>query len=699
MITVTSAHLAGMRLSPTPRRFSAPHRSALAAALGLALAGPAAATSFSVLSGANLTTGQTLGPAAGELGSIANGGTLSLGGGTTAVTISGNNATLNNFGSVLQTGTGRAVRDNTGVTGLVVNNGSATFTSALMRTSNADVLQMNQAVGGVTLTNFGQIISLNTSAGGNQAIDFNAVSSSANLINNEASGVIRATEADAVRPGVNGQVNNRGLIESITPTASGSDAIDGQNNNGIEIVNFSGGQINGGRNGITGGQASAATSHNARIQNNAGATISGLNGAGLNFDGFNNLQLVTVVNAGLIVGTGITADGDGVDIDGPVHLTNTGTIRSSNAFSAVAAGLAFSEALSVGGGTITNSGLIEGLVALGNTNAVGRGISLVGNDITAGPNTGQREAIYSNALVVNQSGGVIRGDSDSALFAGGLSGSGRTVEIRNEAGAQLRGGGTTSAAVVVASDYGVTIFNAGLIDGSSSGKALALGSGLNTVTIQGGAASVLGSMDGGSGGNNTLRLTPGAGQSFNYGGAVLNFATVSVESGTVRFTGASSYTGTTRIAAGATLVLDGLNRLAAASSLQLQGGRLALLNAAGQSANSFAALSVQGASAIDLGGATLSFATLAGWSPGASLALTGYTGANGYALRFNGNVLGDAGLQQLVAGTTVNSQQALATFDGQFTNITAVPEPSALTLMLVGALALAARARAQRQSR
>jgi len=47
---------------------------------------------------------------------------------------------------------------------------------------------------------------------------------------------------------------------------------------------------------------------------------------------------------------------------------NTGVIRSLNAVDPAGA-TAFSEGVTVGGGTITNSGLIEGLVAPGNTNA------------------------------------------------------------------------------------------------------------------------------------------------------------------------------------------------------------------------------------------------------------------------------------------------------------------------------------------
>ena len=182
-------------------------------------------------------------------------------------------------------------------------------------------------------------------------------------------------------------------------------------------------------------------------------------------------------------------------MDGLVNLTNTGTIHSLNAFSPVASGVAASEGLTVGGGTITNSGTIEGSVAAGNTNAVGRGITLTGNDIRAG---GGRDPIYGDATVTNQAGGLIKGDSDSGIAVVGDVASGHTVTIDNQAGATIQGGGTTAAAIDASKSFdNVTITNAGTIDGSSSGKAIVLSQNSNnTVTISGGAASVLGDMDG-----------------------------------------------------------------------------------------------------------------------------------------------------------------------------------------------------------
>jgi hypothetical protein len=290
------------------------------------------------------------------------------------------------------------------------------------------------------------------------------------------------------------------------------------------------------------------------VTNDDGATIQGDNGSGVNIDGFNANEVVTIVNHGVItgnghdIGDGADHDGDGVDVDGLVHLTNTGTIRSINAFSQPADGLAFSEGVTVGGGTITNSGTIQGSVAAGNTNA-GRGITLSGNDRP----DGGRDPIYGDATVTNQAGGLIQGDSDSGIAVVGANASGHKVTIDNQAGATIKGGGTTTAAIDASNSFDdVTITNAGKIDCSSSGKALTLSQNShNTVTISGGAASVLGDMDGGAGGVNKLNFDIGNGNSFSYTGAVSNFANTEVMSGTTDLSG--SIAGPVTVDAGAQL--------------------------------------------------------------------------------------------------------------------------------------------------
>jgi hypothetical protein len=501
------------------------------------------------------TNAQTLGSGAGQTGTITDTGSLTVGGGTNAVTISGNNATLTNLGTLEQTGTGRAIRDNTGVTGLTITNGSATNSSAVIQAADGDVIQMNKSPASVTLNNYGTMTSLNASAGGSQVVDFNAILSGASTVNNFSGALMQASEADAVRPGVNGVVFNAGTIKSTTTTGSSSDGVDAQNNSGVQITNDTGGLIEGGRHGITGGAVDATVSFTMSVTNNAGATIQGDNGSGINIDGFNANEVVTVVNHGAItgnghdIGDGADHDGDGVDVDGLVHLTNTGTIRSINAFSQPADGPAFSEGMSVGGGTIINSGTIQGSVAPGNTNAVGRGITLTGNDRPGGG----RDPIYGDATVTNQAGGLIQGDSDSGIAVVGANASGHKVTIDNQAGATIKGGGTTAAAIDASNSFDpVTITNAGKIDGSSSGKALVLSQNSNnTITISGGAASVLGDMDGGAGGSNKLNFDIGAGNSFSYTGAVSNFGNTEVMSGATNLSG--SIAGAVTVDAGAQL--------------------------------------------------------------------------------------------------------------------------------------------------
>lgn len=666
---------------PTFALFASSARGVLAAALALTVAS-ASATPFTITG--TTTSGQTLGAGSGQAGAVAAGATLTVSGSTVAVAVTGNNATLNNLGTIAQTGTGRAIRDNTGVANLVVNNGSATNAAAVIRTADGDVIQMNVPAASVTLNNYGALISLNASAGGSQAVDFSAMTG-ANTLNNYAGGIITASEADAVRPGANGVVFNAGTIRSTTGSGSSSDGVDGQNNHGIRIANDSTGVIDGARHGITGGQATSTTDYTMNISNAAGGVIRGSNGAGVNIDGFNGRQTVTVVNAGTIVGNGVTGDGDGVDVDGLVNITNSGIIRSTNAFSAPASGIAYSEGISAGGGTIVNAGTIEGLVAAGNTNAVGRGITLAGNDTT----TGVREGIYGNATVTNQAGGLIRGDSDSAIVAAGAA-SGYTITINNNAGATILGGGALTAAIRTLNDRTV-ITNAGTINGASSGKAIELGSANNSVIIRGGNAVVIGSINGGVGGTNTMVIDAGAGNAFSYGGNLSNFNSVSIASGNVTLTGQSSYVGAT-ILNGGSLSLIGADRIAAASVLVLGGG---LLNVAEiGTGQAFASLSLLDSSTIYYragdGTSALTFGGLGTIVAGKTLTLADLAGGAGTALRFVGNLGSDASFLELM--NSLRGSGAFAfNFDGAFTNITQVPEPGSAALFL-GGLGLVAAA-------
>ncbi len=455
------------------------------------------------------------------------------------------------------------------------------------------------------------------------------------------------------------------------------------------------GLVEGGRHGITGGALDSTVNFTASITNKAGGRIQGDNGSGLNFDGFNARQVVTVVNAGTITGNGITGDGDGVDVDGLVSITNTGVIRSINAFSAVSAGPAFSEGITVGGGTITNSGTIEGLVAAGNINAFGRGIALAGNDIATGPLAGTREGLYGNARIDNDAGGLIGGQNDSAIVVEGAA-SGFTVTINNAATATIRGGSSTAAAVRTGLDNDV-VNNRGTIDGSSSGKAIDLGGGNNALNILGGQAFVVGNIDGGVGGTNLLLINPGGGNRFAYAGSIAHFAVVTIGSGTTVLSGASTYAGRTTIGTDATLVLDGANRLATSSALELNGGTLAIRNAPGVDGQRFAQLALLADSAIDLGGSALTFDRLGHVVDGAMLTITGFLGMSPYAFRLQGDFGTDPEFQALLSRITIDGHAARFRFDGVFTDVAAVPEPATVALFALGLglSGIAARRRTQ----
>jgi hypothetical protein len=641
------------------------------AAVALLVSGAASANPFTISSPS--TTAQTLG--SNESGNVTTGGSLTVGGSTVAVTINGNNASLTNLGSIKQTGTGRVIRDNTGVTGLTITNGSATNSTALMQSADADVIQMNKSPASIVLNNYGVMTSLNASKGGAQVVDFNAILSGSNTINNYSTGIMQSVDADAVRPGVNGVVNNYGQIISTVTTDTGTDGVDAQQNSGVNIHNYSTGTISGARHGITGGAADALTPFTTTITNDAGGLIKGNNGSGVNLDGFNAKQTATVYNSGTILGNGVTGDGDGIDIDGLGTIVNTGIIRSLNAFSSTAP--AQSEGITVGGGTITNSGVIEGLVAAGNANAVGRGITIAGNDITSGPLAGTREAIYGNTVITNQAGGLIRGDSDSGIAVEGPA-SGFTVTINNQAGATVRGGGSTSA-IRTGADAD-TINNAGVIDGSSSGKAIDMGAGNNTLNITGGVASIYGDISGGAGGVNTMTIDPGTANTFAYAGAISNFNTVEVKSGTVTLSGVSSYTGAT-VVSGGTLILDGANRLSANSALQLNGGALKLSNAGGIDAQTFAQLALSADSTIDLAGSSLTFLSLGAVNGSAALTVLDFYAATNYAFRLKGDYSSNAEFLAFIARTTIDGIAATYRFDGTYTDVQPVPLPATLPLI------------------
>lgn len=514
-----------------------------------------------------VTTAQTL--AAGT-GTITATGAISTTGAVTPLTISGTNTVLFNLGTIQNGGTARGVVADG--TGLQLTNGSATNTGALIQAVANDAVRSSNAGTSISLTNYGTILANPGSSTANpqQAIDWNSVTTGANRVDNY--GTIRANGNDAIRPGVNGVIVNYAGAALTSTNLTGntsSDGIDAQTNSGVQVNNA--GTITGGRHGITGGNTAGTGVYAMTITNQAGGTIQASNGAGVNIDGINGNEVVTILNNGTITGNGsalvganTVQDGDAVDVDGLVNLTNNGTIRSVNALGDT------SEGVTVGGGTIINnaSALIEGNVAAGNTiGATGKGVNVLGID-SVNPIT----AMYGNTVITNA--GTIRGQSNSAITVGVINtgvpvnASGFTTTINNLAGGLLEGAGATAPAVQTGPDND-TVNNAGTITALASGIAVDLGGGNNALNVTGGAAAINGNVSGGVGGTNTLTITPGAGNTFRYAGAFSNFTTVSIgnpqtgANGTTNFaggrvvlSGASTYAGTTTVFNGATLVAN-----------------------------------------------------------------------------------------------------------------------------------------------
>jgi len=192
-----------------------------------------------------------------------------------------------------------------------------------------------------------------------------------------------------------------------------------------------------------------------------------------------------------------------------------------------------------------------------------------------------------------------------------------------------------------------------------------MGAGNNTLYVSGGSASILGSINGGVGGLNTMTVEPGAGQSFAYAGTISNFGTVEIKNGHVTFSGVSDYTGATRISGGAILTLAGTNRLSASSALELNGGTLEISGVAGSDAQAFASLSLLDSSTLALNSSKVTFGILG--TVAAGKVFTVLDGTSDYALRFVGDMSANSNFQRLVSETTVNGLAATSRTDGNFT--------------------------------
>ena len=444
----------------------------------------ALANSFDITSGTN-TAAQTLNN--NETGIVAKGASL-VSSGKNAISINGTNVIITNAGTIQDTKAGDRAID----TGFSDGDFNITLDNSGLITSSGDAFRINADTGNgkIVIMNSGTISSTGTGGNNGQALDFNNIVSGTGSISitNAATGVIEAADADAIRPGANTTLNNYGLIESFngTPTSTGNDGIDFQSTAYGTVNNYQGGQIIGARHGITGDLN--------QIINNSGI-ITGNVGSGINLDTTSGTTTVTNTSTGIITGTipanaAAGQDGDGIDVDFLVNITNAGKILAVG----TGTGGELNEALAIGGGTVDNSGLIQS-----DQRAITVDDSNLGN-------------AFGAFNLTNEATGVINGKDGEAIM--------------------------------ITSLFDNTITNKGAISGS-----VTMGAGNDTLNLYTGS-SISGAINGGAG-TDTINLYgthAGTGTLSN----VSNFETLNVKGGTWTLSGTQSFSNGVMIASGAT---------------------------------------------------------------------------------------------------------------------------------------------------
>ena len=319
-------------------------------------------------------TTQTLNP--GQTGKVGASGALITSTTDPSVTINGGSAgtdTLTNSGTIQSTGD-RAINikspKNDSQTIDITNNAGAKILGSMAavgaQNENNDAVHVKGDFtgGSITFTNDGFVVAGDLDSNNNvilasgastsgQALDFDDVVSSLVTIDNKVDGVIAAADSDAIRPGADALINNRGLIEAYdlnSDTTQGNNAISFQDHTSgsATINNFAKGEIIGAHHGITG---------KFGITVNNDGLIQGQLGSGINMDTTSASGTTFVVNHGTIEGNaGGSTDGDGIDVDYLLDLDNYGKVLATGTSTA-----GLSEAITIGGGTINNfdGGLIK----------------------------------------------------------------------------------------------------------------------------------------------------------------------------------------------------------------------------------------------------------------------------------------------------------------------------------------------------
>jgi predicted extracellular nuclease/2',3'-cyclic-nucleotide 2'-phosphodiesterase (5'-nucleotidase family) len=323
--------------------------------------------------GATVTSGVTL--EGDDHLALETGGKLMSG---TAITwAGGGDAVVENAGLI--EGSSRVLNTTAGATG------SLTFNNEAGGTVNGPINPQGagHADAVITINNAGLIQS---SASG-RAIDFRSFDANGAeiVINNLAGGLIQKSggdDADVIRPGVNGTINNWGTITTMPGYVGGGDAIDFQSDAGGKVNNYAGGLIEGSKHAVTGDRSVTVLNE---------GTMIGRNGSAVNIDNDGTeAEKVFITNRGVMEGRSAElsdSDGDAVDVDGLVQVLNYGRIAGLGAEGYHDGEPNVSEGIAIGGGTILNYGANAEIYGYGraiqvdnssNSNALGK--TFINND-------------------------------------------------------------------------------------------------------------------------------------------------------------------------------------------------------------------------------------------------------------------------------------------------------------------------------
>ncbi|MEH2513812.1 glycerophosphoryl diester phosphodiesterase [Nitrobacteraceae bacterium AZCC 1564] len=380
--------------------------------------------------------------------------------------------------------------------------------------SSDDAIRVNHDLtnGHVIIDNAGRI----TSQAGN-AIDLKSVISASTeiVINNEATGVILASNADAIRGGANTVINNYGQITSQQEEEDKNDAIDFQDDGRGTVNNYTSGLISGAHHAITG-------AHGITVNNDVGGMIIGNSGSAVNIDNTADVsETVTVVNHGSMIGAaheGYTdSDGDAIDVDGLLNLDNYGEVRSLGAFGYHDGEVNVSEGIAAGGGTIHNhvDGVIYGYgraIQIDNSSngPAAAATTIINEGLIQGDGHGPANVAQADADVMQQQIDGREAIDIIGSFGDTIFNSGKII------GGIFTDGGTdslTNTGIINGQvDMGSGDDTVTLNDGSQVSGTIVLGEGNDTLMASANAVTV----DGGAGDDH---IAGGAGNDTLHGGA------------------------------------------------------------------------------------------------------------------------------------------------------------------------------------